>query len=149
MLAHLRQSVVQFQVQLRKCAWLRTGIAPRVASAVIGADAGERRDARLHQRPVEGEIAEPVFDDDRGPATPSAVDMQFVTVQIDQISGWRGRITASKSLIELRAADSQESVLVPMTSVTRYTLSPMTAPSSRTQPDRTDAKKHMRGARTP
>jgi len=70
MFAQLRQSVVQFQVQLREGAGLQAGIAPRIAAAVIGADAGKARDARLHQHPIEREITQPVFDDDRGPPRP-------------------------------------------------------------------------------
>jgi hypothetical protein len=91
LLAQLRQSVVQFQVQLRKGAGFRAGIAPPIAAAVIGADTGEGRDAGLHQRPVEGEIAEPVFHDDRGPAMTRAVHMKFMAAQIHQFPGRCGR----------------------------------------------------------
>jgi hypothetical protein len=99
-----RQCVVQFHVQLRKSAWLWARIAPGVATAVVSANAGEERDARLHQGPVKGEIAEPIFDDYGGLATTAAIHVKFMAAQIHQFSGWGGRGRNGPS----RAADNEE-----------------------------------------
>jgi hypothetical protein len=80
------------------------GIAPRVTAAVVRADASEARYAGLHQRPVEREIAEPVFDYDRRPPTTSAVHMKFMAAQIHQFS----RRCRQGSQGHGRAADNEE-----------------------------------------
>jgi hypothetical protein len=79
----LCQCVVKFEIELRKAAGLRTGIAPCISGAVVGADAGELLDALLDEDPIERKIAESVFDDDGERAFAGAVEMEAMPAEID------------------------------------------------------------------
>ena len=85
--------VLKRRVQLVRhaagCAWLRTRSAPPEARPVVGDDAAEGRQLRLHDAPVQGRLTEPGLQDNGG--TAAALDHQVheVAVDVDQLAGRR------------------------------------------------------------
>jgi len=84
---------VKFEIDLRKGAWRGTGIAPGVSGAVVGADAGEDGDTRLHQCPVKGKVPKPILDHNYGISLSGTVHVQPVSAEIDHFA-WRLRCVA-------------------------------------------------------
>jgi hypothetical protein len=86
--AQLAQGRVKFKAELCERPRARARFAPGVAPAVVAADAGERGDARLNECPDHREIAGPVLEEyGRGPVT-RAVDVQTLSADVDELSGW-------------------------------------------------------------
>ena len=77
---------MQLQIDLRKRSWFRPSVAPRVTSAIVGANSGKASHFRLDQNPVEREIAEPGLNNNGGACLACAVHMELVAAQIDQCS---------------------------------------------------------------
>ncbi len=56
------QRGMQLQSELREGAWLGARITPGVAAAVIATDSSESADARLNERPDNGNVARPTLE---------------------------------------------------------------------------------------
>jgi hypothetical protein len=88
MLAELAQCVVKLEIELGVRARLGTGITPRVAGAVVGADPRKLLDSRLNKYPVKGKIAKAIFHYNRESSFARAVDMEAMAAEINQFA-WR------------------------------------------------------------
>ena len=90
-LAELRKSIVEFEIDLREGARLGPGVAPGIACAVVGAGSSEGGNAGLDERPVDGEIAEAVFNDHGGDAGAGAIQVKMMATEVDEFTGGRRR----------------------------------------------------------
>ena len=67
----------------------RTGVAVAESSAIIGADAREFRDLRLHLAPGNVGVAEAGLENDSGGSLPGAVDVHLVPAHVDEsVRAW-------------------------------------------------------------
>src|SRR5260370_4959771 len=86
MLTELVQCVMKFEIELGVGPRLRTGIAPRVAGTIVGADPRKLLDFRLDQNPIKGKVAEAIFDYNRKSSLARAVDMKAMTAKVSQFA---------------------------------------------------------------
>lgn len=86
MLAEFGKGVVQFEIQLRKCAWLRPRVTPGIPGAIVGADAREPLNTGLDKNPVERKISQPVLYYHGWSAAPSAAHMKAVATKVNQLA---------------------------------------------------------------
>ena len=82
------QKRMEFRGDHSAGARLRTGITVSEPGAIIGANAGELRDIRLHLAPGKICIAKAGIKDDRGAAVSGAVDVHLAASYVDQLSVW-------------------------------------------------------------
>jgi hypothetical protein len=88
LLAELGQSVVQLEIDLRKCARLRPAIAPGISRTVVSANTSELGNAVLHQNPVKRKISKAVLHDNNRIPLARAIHVQLVATQVNQLAGW-------------------------------------------------------------
>ena len=86
-LAELAEGVVEFEVELGEGAGFGAGVAPRVASSIVGADAGELLYFLLDEDPGEGEVAQAGFDDSGVGAFAGAVNVKTVATEVYELAG--------------------------------------------------------------
>ncbi len=65
-----------------------TRVAPSISRAIVGTDASELREFRLHEVPVEISCPVPVLENYRGTTATRAVEVQSIAAKINQLAGW-------------------------------------------------------------
>src|ERR1700726_1263090 len=83
-LASILQQYVKFLDDLIRCSRHRPGIAPAISRPVIGADAREHRDARLHKVPARCGHLTARLQNNSGTPTARAVDIESVAADVDR-----------------------------------------------------------------
>jgi hypothetical protein len=86
MFAEFWECVVEFEIELRECTRLGTGVAPTVSGAVVCADTGEGLDLLLNQNPIKRVVAKAVLNDDGRAALARAIDVELVSAEVDELA---------------------------------------------------------------